>query len=283
MKLVQLFGAETADPSELQARITTRAEGNPFYIEELINYLHDRGIDPADPAALAALAIPESLQQLLISRLDQLTADEQNTVKVASVIGRLFKAAWLWGSYPELGAPETVQAHLTRLSRLDITPLDQAEPELEYLFKHMLTRDVAYESLAYSTRAQLHAAIGAHIERTYAGDLDRWLDLLAYHYGLSTDSDKQREYFRRAGAAAQAAYANDAAISYYQRLLPLLDAAQQIPVMVQLGQAWQLIGKWDAAEAIYREALTLTEQGATAGTRGLPGGPGRFAALARPE
>ncbi len=259
LKLSQLFGAAQNIPAEFIQRITQRAQGNPFYIDEMINLIHDRGIDPCDLGALQNFTLPDSLHSLIISRIDQLSEAPKITLKVASVIGRSFRASWLWGAYPALGAPEQVKTHLTQLSALDITPLDQPEPELEYLFKHIVTREVAYESLALSTRSMLHGEISAYIERTYQGDLERYLDLLAHHYGLSPNTAKQAEYFRKAGQAAQAAYANQAAIEYYQRLLPLLQGAERVEIMLALGEVWQLTGRWSEAQAIFRQALEAAQ------------------------
>jgi len=257
LKLTQLFGALGSVPAEFVERITERSQGNPFYIDEMINLLHDQGIDPADLQTLGTLDLPDSLRSLIISRIDQLAEETKTTLKVASVIGRLFKAGWLWGAYPPLGAPERVIEQLAQLSRLDITPLDKPEPELEYLFKHIVTREVAYESLALATRTMLHERIGEFIERAYPEELDRYVDLLAHHYGLSQNVRKQREYFRRAGKAAQEAYANQAAVEYYQRLLPLLMVEEKSQVMLELGQVWRLTGQWDQAEEIYQQSLEL--------------------------
>ena len=260
LKLGQWLGAETNAPPALIERITARAEGNPFYIDEMINLIRDRHIDPTDAAALETLELPDSLHSLIISRIDRLSEAAKSTVKVASVIGRLFRASWLWGIYPALGTPEHVRAQLEQLSQLDITPLDKPEPELEYLFKHIITREVAYESLAVATRAMLHEQTGLFIEREFPGEQEHYLDLLAYHYGLSHNEDKQREYFARAGQVAQAAYANQAAITYYRRLLPLLEDAAKDEIRLKLGEILQLTGSWDEAEALFRAALSSAEE-----------------------
>ncbi|MCB8990604.1 MAG: tetratricopeptide repeat protein [Ardenticatenaceae bacterium] len=255
------LGRDDAPPILLE-RITARAQGNPFYMDEMINLIRDQGIDPADEEALASFELPGSLHNLIISRVDRLAEGPKTTLKVASVIGRLFREAWLWGSYPQLGEPPRVRRHLAELGTLELMPVAGSEPELEYLFKHIVTREVAYESLAVATRAMLHEQIGLYVERAYATDLPRYLDLLAYHFGLSRNEEKQREYFAAAAAAAKDAYANDVAITYYERLLPLLADADKIPVLLNLGEVQQLIGEWDAAEANYRAALSLADAAA---------------------
>lgn len=260
LKLEQFFGAEVQASPALIDRITDRAQGNPFYIEELLNYLQDQGIDPQDSDLLEQLQLPTSLHSLILSRIDQLTERQKSTIKIASVIGRLFIAAWLWGIYPELGAPENIKTDLETINRLDLVPMDKPEPELTYIFKHIVTQEVAYESLPYATRAMLHNRIGQFIEQNYAGKLDQFIDLLAFHYDHSENTAKKKEYLRRAGEAAQEEYNNQAAIHYYQRVLPLLSPEEQVPVMLKLGRVLQLQGRWDEAQDRFSQALALAEQ-----------------------
>ena len=267
LKMVHLFGTLGSVPAGFVERITERAQGNPFYIDEMINLIKDRKLDPNDPQVFQALDLPDSLHSLIISRIDQLAEQAQTTLKVASVIGRLFKATWLWGVYPDLGAPEQVRRQLDQLSRLDITPLNRSDPELEYLFKHIVTREVAYESLSLATRTMLHEQIGLYIERSYADSLDRYIDLLAHHYGRGGNLAKQREYFHKAGSAAQDAYANEIAIDYYRRLLPLLPEAERSGVLLELGKVLQLVGQWSPAEETYRRALQLAREANDTHTR----------------
>jgi class 3 adenylate cyclase/tetratricopeptide (TPR) repeat protein len=258
-KLRQIWGAGASAPAALVDLVAERAQGNPFYIEEIVNYLRDRAVDPQDAAALQRLELPDSLHSLVLSRIDQLAEAEKTTIKVASVIGRVFRANWLWGSYPPVGAPDEVRRHLQNLSRLDLTPLDRPEPEEEYLFKHITTQEVAYESLAYATRTLLHEKVGGFIEEHYPAEVDSYLDVLAYHYGRGADAAKQRIYFRRAGDAARQEYANEAAIDYYERLIPLLEGAERSEALVALGEIRQLTGAWGAAEELYRSALELAD------------------------
>ena len=128
----------------------------------------------------------------------------------------------LWGVYYQFGDQEQVRKDLDTLSDLDLTAMDTPEPELAYLFKHILTQEVAYETLAFATRAMLHDQIGQYIENTYQDALDQYIDLLAYHFGRSENLPKKREYLLKAAEAAQENYANAAAILYYRQVLPLL-------------------------------------------------------------
>lgn len=261
-KLQQTFGIHVQTPRDFVEELTKRAEGNPFYLEELLNYLQDRGLDPQNQATLKQLELPTSLHSLILSRIDQLTENQKILLKLASVIGRQFKAAMLWGAYPQLSDQDPGQLHLNlqAINHTDLTAEDMSEPELAYLFKSIVTQEVAYESLPYATRAVLHDQIGQYIERTYSDTVAQYLNLLAFHYDRSQNEAKQREYLLKAGEAAQAGYDNQAAVTYYQRVLPLLPAAQQVNVMRQLGQVFETLGTWGEAAELYHQAMALAEQ-----------------------
>jgi tetratricopeptide (TPR) repeat protein len=257
LKLEQFFGPQGAVPTGFVERITARAEGNPFYIEELLNYLQDRGADPRDQRSLEQIELPASLHSLILSRIDQLSERQVITLKVASVIGRLFRAAMLWGAYPQLGDHGEILVDLENLSRVDLMAPEPAEPELTYLFKHVITQEVTYESLPYATRASLHEQIGGFIETAFPNASDQYVDLLAFHFERSQNDEKKRKYLIQAGQAAQRNYANAAAIDYYRRALPLLSEAGRGAILLRLGQVLELVGQWSEAGEIYRQALEL--------------------------
>jgi predicted ATPase len=258
-KVAQLYGPAAHASDELIAQLAVRSEANPFYIEELLNYLHDQGLDPRDPDAIRRADLPASLHSLVLSRIDRLSEDQRTLVKLASVIGRLFHAALLWGIAGSLGSEEQLRRELVRLSELEITAQSQADPELAYLFKHIVTHEVSYESLPFATRAALHEQIGDYIERTGFSAAGPLLDLLAFHYDRSRNMEKRRAYLLKAGDAAQADYANEAARDYYQRLLPLVPADERAPTLLRLGQVYEVTGAWPAAQAQYEAVLRLAE------------------------
>jgi class 3 adenylate cyclase/predicted ATPase len=255
-KLAQLYPARgSALPKGLVDTLMARAQGNPFYLEELLNYVRDRGLDPS---GLHSIELPDSLHTLILSRIDQLSEQEKTTLRVASIVGRLFRAAWLNGYYPELGSMPQVKVVLDQLDQLDITPLD-SEPDLTYLFKHIVTHEVTYESLPFATRARLHEQLAKYLESAEAS-----VETIAFHYTRSENKEKQCEYLRKAGEAAQKSFANDAALEYYGRLLPLLnDAKEQAEIYLKRGEVSQLLGKYDEAESDYRLALNAAKDDAT--------------------
>ena len=244
-------------PSEaLVEQVLARTQGNPLFIVELLGMLHERGPD-AERAAAEGMELPDTLHRLVLSRIDRLGESARTVLKVASVVGQEFSANWLVGVYPALGLSEALDRPLDELRRSELAILGHGGVEPAYSFRHVITREVAYESLSTVLRTDLHARVGGYIEARYAADLDPFLDLLAHHYSMSDNRAKQREYLLRAGIAAQAAFANEAAVSFYERLLPLLAEREQSDVLLRLGQVLRHIGRWDAAERQFRAALRL--------------------------
>jgi class 3 adenylate cyclase/tetratricopeptide (TPR) repeat protein len=238
-------------------QISPRVQGNPFYLEELLNYIIGQGADPRRPETWQSADLPTSLHVLVLSRIDQLRDTDQLTLKLASIIGRIFQVAWMPCLYPESDRATMVDAHLRRLQAANFVLADQGERT--YLFKHIIIREVAYETLAASTRASLHENLAAYLEKH--GELaspDRWY-VLAYHYERSTNAAKAIEYLRRAGAAARAAYANTAAVGYYRRLIDrLADDHAKATVLLDLGGVLSVMGDWNEEAAVYHQAVALS-------------------------
>jgi class 3 adenylate cyclase/tetratricopeptide (TPR) repeat protein len=263
-KLAQLYPEwRGAAPKKLIQSVIHQAEGNPFYAEEFLNYLHDRDIDLHDDRAIEALDVPTSLHSLILSRIDQLVSRQQLTLKVASIIGRLFRFDHLYGYYPDLGPSELLHSDLDYLASIDLTPLETPEPEPTYLFRHIITQEVAYKTLPAATRALLHEVYARFLEARAGENLSRYLDLLAYHYGCSENLPKKLEYLRRAADAAAARFSNEDAIRYYQRALTVLDEkshqendlALAALLSERLGDILNLLTRHDEARAAYQTAL----------------------------
>ena len=252
------FGLEAEPPAGLLDAVVERAEGNPFYVEELVSLLHDRGFDGATWKETLS-ELPSSLYALVSARLDGLGEGPRSTLRAASVLGRLVRARWLAGAFADLGGTDVVCAHLDELTARDVLVLQRPEPELEYLFRHAITQDVAYESLSFGLRETLHDRFAGFLERTEENAPERFVDTLAFHYGRSRNVPKQRLYFRAAGDAARAAYANATAIAYYERLLPLLEAGRRAQPLRLLGSVLELTGSWPDAGRSYEQAVELAE------------------------
>lgn len=247
---------------ELENRLMERAEGNPFYLEELLNYLKDQDILHQGSEALARVELPENLYSLVLSRIDRLGENDRVVLKLASIIGRVFKAEWIWKAFPrvKLGEDGEVKQSLTRLARLDITPVDKPEPEMEYLFKHAITQQVTYESQPLAAREILHEQLGHFIEDNYHEELERWLNLLAFHYEHSHNSTKQREYFSRVARQAQATYANQVALNYYEKLLNLVPDLEKVDILLEMVRILALVGRYEKAKERAEQAVELADR-----------------------
>lgn len=257
-----------APPAELVVLIE-KAQGNPFFIEEVVRGLVESGAlqEGAEgwqlTRALDGSTVPDSIEGVISARLDRLEEHSRETLQVASVIGRRF-------SYPVLSGVVLNQSELpgqlSHLATFDLILPEEIERELSYLFKHALTRDVAYEAILYARRRDLHRRVAQWIARINRDQIDEHLALLAYHYYLAEDWDSAFGYHLRAGHQAQARYANREAIVLYERAIQI--AAHVSPprtgdvleVLEQLGVVQALIGEYDAALTRYMAALTLLRE-----------------------
>lgn len=213
-------------PTELLARMAERAQGNPFYVEQLLDSLHDRGLDPRRPEAVQALELPASLHGLVLARLDRLPATQQGLLKAASIIGREFTLAELHGYCPTLGTADAVAADLAELARLGHAPAlpDAAEPT--HVFGHLVTLEASYESIGHETRARLHGQYARYVEGRAPGGVPlRLAPLLAHHHERAGSTAEACRYHRLAGEQAAARYANAEALAHFERALQGLAAA----------------------------------------------------------
>lgn len=264
-KLAQLYPARTGSfPHALVDTMMERAEGNPFYLEELLNYLHDRGLDPFNSTDLKQIELPDSLHTLILSRVDQLSENEKAALRAASIIGRFFRAAWLIDYYPALGELFDIKTELDKLSGMEITPLDTPEPELAYLFKHIIMHEVAYESLPFSLRAKLHEQLANYLERQIAaGNVSETplLNLLVHHYTHTDNRDKQRVYLQKAGDAALNLSAFHTSVDCFTRLLDLTpkNDPTHAGLALKLADAYFNLGDFPATCAAIEKAQAAAQ------------------------
>ncbi|MFP2925643.1 AAA family ATPase [Pyxidicoccus sp. 3LG] len=243
----------------IAAFIQQKSEGHPFYSEELAHALRDHGMLVVErgecrlmPGAgnLEALGLPSTLEGLITTRIDRLTMVQQLTLKAASVIGRSFGSGLLRDVHPLPEERERLTAHLTSLLALDLTlPLESAT-EPSYLFKHVITQEVAYNLLLFSQRRQLHEAVARWYERTYAEELTLFYPLLAYHWIRAGVRPRALEALEKAGEHAMATHAPGEAVAFFSKALEL---DQQSPERVgrlrrarweqKLGRALRWLGR----------------------------------------
>ena len=194
-----------------------------------------------------------------MARIDQLGEPEKAVVKVASVLGRRFRAGWIAGSYPAIGPADEVTRHLraARSAPSHRHPGGRSRARVRLPPRHHPGGGVREPDPAHP-RA-LHEGVSAYIEEAYADRLPQFVERLAYHYGRTRRTDKQRIWFRAAADAARAAFANEAAVDYYERLLDLMPEPEAGRVLLDLGSVWHLVGRWAEAEEAYRKAMSIAE------------------------
>lgn len=216
-------------PREVSALIHSKAEGNPFFSEELAFALRDSGVlllrdgecRVAPGVDLATVPLPDTARGVVISRIDRLTAAEQLTLKVASVIGRIFSQQVLRSIHPIPGDRPLIELYLSTLEKLDLTLLDTPEPDLTYFFKHIITHEAAYNLMLFAQRSQLHQAVAEWYEQTYADQLAPYYAVLAHHWGKTENKAKQAEYLEKAGEQALRNGASREAIRFFTEVLAL--------------------------------------------------------------
>ena len=281
----------SAVPGALARLVEERAEGNPLFSEELAFALRDAGLVRVvdgraelvpDVGGVLDRQLPQSVHGAITSRIDRLSPTQQLTVKVASVIGRVFAVGILRDVHPlrqvvAMSLPED----LDQIERANLTVLDTPEPDLSYLFKHVIVQEAAYNLMLLSQRRQLHRSVAEWYERSNGGDLA----LLAHHWRLAEVPGKAIGYLERAGAGAlrEGAYAE--AVRFFTALLELDDAPagpgrHRMPDARairrarwehQLGDAYLGLGQLAPEQEHLHAALALLGRRTPASGRRLPG------------
>ena len=164
--------------------------------------------------------MPDTIQGIIAARMDRLPENLKLTLQIASVIGREFAYRVLRAIS---GTRDDLRASLRNLEALELIYQKQLTPELEYVFRHTLTREVAYDSLLSKIRSEVHGRIGAAIEELFATRLEEQFELLAHHYESSTNTAKAVEYLDLANQKAAAASAMEEAKGYFDKAMELLD------------------------------------------------------------
>jgi class 3 adenylate cyclase/tetratricopeptide (TPR) repeat protein len=218
-------------PSELLSLVQGKAEGNPLFIEEVTSALLERGAIARHNGGFRSVGevgveIPSTIQDIIRARIDRLEEPVKRTVQTAAVIGREFGLRLL-SRISEMA--EEVQRYLDTLKHLELIHEKRFFPELEFIFKHAITQDVAYQSLLGQRRKELHGAIGRAVEELHADRLVEQAAILTYHYARSEYPHKAIEYALMAGDHAARLYANSEATTYYQQALTMARALPASP------------------------------------------------------
>jgi predicted ATPase/class 3 adenylate cyclase len=219
-------------PGQVRNLVLDRAEGNPFYLEELLRGLLDSGVIVLGEEGviatreLSAMDIPDTLQGVLTARIDRLQRQDKQALQKASVIGRVFQRRVLALLYKPALAENQLAGSLDELQRREfIQSREQSESETatlqedEYIFKHAITQEVAYTSMLLARRRELHKEAAEAIEKLFPDRLDDLSANLGYHYERAEAARPAVHYLGRAAERAQATFANSEALAFYRSAL----------------------------------------------------------------
>lgn len=259
-----LVGSGTL-PQELEERLLEAAEGNPFFLEELVRSLADAGALVREEGGWrfdheVPVEVPETVEKVVLARIDRLDAEFRDVLTAASALGRRFGLPLLQGV---LGPEARLERPLHELQRLDLLRTARRWPEPEYRFKHVLIQEAAYRTLLGEQRRHLHRRAAEWLEERYAENPSEVLGLLAHHWLAAEDEDQAVRYLTRAGDRARNEWALDEAIAHYRTLLPLLERRgerqETALVLFKLALALHTALRFAEADAAYRRAFGLWE------------------------
>ena len=251
-------------PESFRKLISQRAEGNPFFVEEIVRTLIEEDIVKRQGDGWQIVRqvedpdIPDNVQALLTARIDRLDAQAREVLQLASVIGRKFYYRVLRQVYDGESA---LERYLTLLQRVQMILEAARIPELEYVFRHALTQETAYRSILRRQRRKFHREVGQVIEELFADHLDEYAPVLAYHFEQAEDDKRALHYYTFAGDTAFDLFAIAESIEHYDRAFEIVQrmaeadegtSAQGIEYLaVRLGRALELASRFEKALAHY--------------------------------
>ena len=258
-------------PDSLKEMILEKAHGNPFFVEEVVRSLIDSGAVYHDgdvwtaAEGIESVAVPETVQSIVLSRVDRLEAELRHVLQSASVIGRVFPRRVL-----ERVATQSsdIEQALWELECHALIYQGRTVPEPEYVFRHALTQDAVYQTVVQRRRTEFHGTVAREMEALYADDIEEHVEQLAYHYELSDDDEKAVEYLVRAAEKARRNYLNEQAIDVFQRALSRLSVcdadattrAWERAASLGLGKTYDTVGDLENAEPLLRRNVALTRE-----------------------
>ncbi|MBA3716729.1 MAG: AAA family ATPase [Actinobacteria bacterium] len=258
--LAALVGKATL-PGELEERILAAAEGNPFFVEELVSALSDAGALVREGNAWrfdhdVVVEVPPTVERVILARIDRLPSQSRDLLVSASVLGRQFSLPLLEAVS---GNANGLRDHLHELQRLDLVREARRWPQPEYQFKNALIQEAAYRTVLAPRRKELHSKAAEWLEAQHADNEEEVFGLLAHHWLAAEDEEKAIAYLARAGDKARQEYALDEAIQHYRALLPLLEERgerQEIAlVLFKLALALHTSLRFAEANDVYQRAF----------------------------
>ncbi len=259
-------------PAAVAEPIRAKAQGHPFYTEELAFALRDSGIiiiadgecRVAPGRDLSTQRFPDTVQGVVISRIDRLSPPVQLTLKVASVIGRTFSCRVLQDVFPMDGETQNSAFALEALVSSNLTLPDAPDPDPTQIFRHAITQEVAYNLMPPTQRSALHRSIAEWYEATHRDNLTTYYPLLAKHWSSADDLPKAIEYLEKSADDALRQFANEEVIRFLDQALLLAERApdqaddfRRARWHRQLGDAYYNLDNLAGSREQFRAALRL--------------------------
>ena len=243
--LASLLKTETI-PHDLKRWVQSKAEGNPFYLEELVNSLIESETLTRDDGSwkltrsITDSDIPSSLHGLITGRLDRLDKKTKHILQKASVIGRDFLYEIL-KRISEL--EERIDGELSHLERLDLIRTRSLQPDIEYMFKHALTQEIVYNGLLKKQRREIHEHIAQVMESVFKDRLAEFNETLAYHFARGQSVTKAVDYLVKSGEKSLARYAVEEAHQYFRKAYDILASKEELSeaeknILIDLLNSW---------------------------------------------
>jgi class 3 adenylate cyclase len=257
-------GAAGADlPEAVAELLAERSGGNPFFLEEALRDLLERGVLRRENGKLGLasdvgdVVVPTLVQEALQARLDRLEPGARELISVAAVVGRTFGAPLLEQLVPRAD----VRPALSELQRLDLVVEERRRPAPEYRFRHGLVQEAAYGRLLETRRRDLHGAVGEALENLYHDSPDEVYGLLARHFSEADDPERAVAYLLKAGDAARTVYADEEAIELYRQALGFMertgDQQRARETLLKVALTHHLAFDFEQAGTAYAEAFAL--------------------------
>jgi ABC-type oligopeptide transport system substrate-binding subunit/class 3 adenylate cyclase len=258
--LASLVGRDTL-PGPVERRLLDAAEGNPFFLEQLVGSLADEGALARDGDGWrfdheVDVDVPPHVGQVIVARIDRLAPEDREVLLAAAVLGRRFDLELLTTL---AGDTPAARDSLRALQRVDLVREARRWPQPEYQFKHVLIQEAAYGTLPRTRRVELHRRAAEWLEERYASSLDEVYGLLAHHWLAAEDEARAVDYLMRAGDRARSEHALDESIAHYRTCLPLLerrgDHQRMAIVLFKLGLALHFELRFAEASSTFEEAF----------------------------
>jgi len=264
-------------PDSLRERVVAGAEGNPFYVEELIKMLIEVGVIVrgeerwhVEEDKLARVQLPPTLTGVIQARLDSLPKREKALLQKASVVGRQFWDAVLTelgeGEAHPLLSPGEVTALLEAASGRELVfpmKFSSFEEAREYIFKHAILRDVTYETVLLRVRKVYHGQVARWLEGHVGERRTEYLNAIARHFELAGEPERAALYLLESGRELHRMSSFREAVSAHERalaLLPARDARARMAALADLGNSCRFLGEYAKSKACFLESLAAAER-----------------------